>query len=83
MSTAKAFAANAATSARGVISTPRRAVGPDDVEFRIEFCGVYHSDLHTARNEWAGYRYSAFPHQENDPAEPYGFSVLIVCKILG
>ncbi len=31
----------------------RREVGPDDVEFKIEYCGVCHSDLHTARNEWA------------------------------
>jgi uncharacterized zinc-type alcohol dehydrogenase-like protein len=45
-------ASNATTPLRnGTI--PRRDVGADDVELEILFCGVCHSDLHTARNEWA------------------------------
>ncbi|WKZ57258.1 MAG: NAD(P)-dependent alcohol dehydrogenase [Bdellovibrionota bacterium] len=55
MTTAKAFTANSAASALEASSIPRRQVGPDDVEIRIEFCGVCHSDLHTARNEWAAW----------------------------
>ena len=32
----------------------RRAVGPDDVQIDILFCGVCHSDLHQVKNEWGG-----------------------------
>lgn len=32
-------------------SFSRRAVGPNDVQIDILYCGVCHSDLHTARNE--------------------------------
>jgi uncharacterized zinc-type alcohol dehydrogenase-like protein len=53
MSTAKAFAATSAKSPLAAASIPRRDPGPDDVEFDILYCGVCHSDLHTARNEWA------------------------------
>jgi alcohol dehydrogenase (NADP+) len=53
MSTAKAFLANSAKSPLVGGSIPRREVGANDVEFDILFCGVCHSDLHTARNEWA------------------------------
>ncbi|HVT88877.1 MAG TPA: NAD(P)-dependent alcohol dehydrogenase [Tepidisphaeraceae bacterium] len=53
MSTARAFAANSSTSPLAAASIPRRDVGPEDVEFDILYCGVCHSDLHTARNEWA------------------------------
>ena len=41
------------TSPLAAASIPRREVLADDVEFEILFCGVCHSDLHTARNEWA------------------------------
>ena len=53
MSTARAFAASNPTSPLGATSIPRRDAGPRDVEIEIMFCGVCHSDLHTARNEWA------------------------------
>jgi uncharacterized zinc-type alcohol dehydrogenase-like protein len=36
------------------ISIPRRAATPHDVEIEILFCGICHSDLHYARNEWSG-----------------------------
>lgn len=35
------------------MTIPRRVVGENDVEIEILYCGVCHSDLHTARNEWA------------------------------
>src|SRR3954449_5068762 len=53
MRTAKAFAATSASTPLAPASIPRREVGPDDVEFDILYCGVCHSDLHTARNEWS------------------------------
>jgi alcohol dehydrogenase (NADP+) len=52
MPSAKAFAANSATTPLVAATIPRRDPGPNDVEFDILFCGVCHSDLHTARNEW-------------------------------
>jgi uncharacterized zinc-type alcohol dehydrogenase-like protein len=30
----------------------RRDVGPDDVLIDVEYCGICHSDIHLARNEW-------------------------------
>lgn len=52
MATAKAFAANSAKSPLAAATINRREPGPNDVEFDIAYCGVCHSDLHTARNEW-------------------------------
>lgn len=55
MPTARAFAANSATTPLAAASIPRRDVGPEDVEFDILYCGVCHSDLHAARNQWAAW----------------------------
>jgi alcohol dehydrogenase (NADP+) len=53
MSTVRAFAASNPASRLAAASIPRRDAGLRDVEIEIMFCGVCHSDLHTARNEWA------------------------------
>jgi uncharacterized zinc-type alcohol dehydrogenase-like protein len=50
--TAKAYAAASAASGLAPISIQRRAPGRQDVEIEILHCGVCHSDLHQARNEW-------------------------------
>ena len=42
----------------------RRAPGPDDVQIDIAYCGVCHSDLHTARNEWHNTVYPSVPGHE-------------------
>lgn len=42
----------------------RRLVGPTDVEIRLEFCGVCHSDVHHARNEWFDSIYPMVPGHE-------------------
>lgn len=42
----------------------RREPGPDDIEIKILFCGVCHSDLHQARNEWANTVYPCVPGHE-------------------
>lgn len=55
MSTIKAFAASTPESPLAASTIQRREVGPTDIEFDIEYCGVCHSDLHTARNEWAAW----------------------------
>lgn len=60
MPTAKAFSATSSSSPLAAASIPRRDVGPTDVAFDILYCGVCHSDLHTARNEWAAWP-TAYP----------------------
>lgn len=60
----KAFAAQSATTPLALTNIERRAVGPDDVAIEILFCGVCHSDLHTARGEWGGVRFPCVPGHE-------------------
>lgn len=42
----------------------RREVTPYDVEIDILYCGVCHSDIHTARNDWGGSKYPVVPGHE-------------------
>jgi uncharacterized zinc-type alcohol dehydrogenase-like protein len=42
----------------------RRTPRPDDVVIEILFCGVCHSDLHTARNDWGWTTYPVVPGHE-------------------
>lgn len=42
----------------------RREVTSKDVEIDVLYCGVCHSDLHTARNEWGGTSYPSVPGHE-------------------
>ncbi|MBQ0788074.1 MAG: NAD(P)-dependent alcohol dehydrogenase [Oceanihabitans sp.] len=42
----------------------RREVTPEDVEIDILFCGVCHSDLHFARNDWGMTQYPVVPGHE-------------------
>lgn len=60
----KAFAAHAATTPLGPLDIQRRDPKPGDVEIEILFCGVCHSDLHIARNEWGGTTYPVVPGHE-------------------
>jgi len=43
---------------------PRRAPGETDVAIEILYCGVCHSDIHTARSEWPGTMYPCVPGHE-------------------
>ena len=52
MLNAKAYSASSATSPLAPASIQRRDPTPHDVEIQILFCGVCHTDLHIARNEW-------------------------------
>ncbi|HAH37122.1 MAG TPA: hydroxyacid dehydrogenase [Algoriphagus sp.] len=54
MKTVKAYAAFEAEKPLGPYDLERRSVGAKDVEIEILYCGVCHSDIHTARNEWGG-----------------------------
>lgn len=49
----KAYAAIAAKETVAPWSFQRREVGPHDVQFDIQYCGVCHSDLHQIRDEWS------------------------------
>jgi uncharacterized zinc-type alcohol dehydrogenase-like protein len=60
----KAFSAASATSALSATTIERRQPTPSDVQIQILFCGVCHSDLHYARNEWAFTQYPAVPGHE-------------------
>ncbi len=62
--TTKAFGAQTATSPLAPLTIDRRAVGPKDVAIDILYCGVCHSDLHTARGEWPGIKFPAVPGHE-------------------
>ena len=45
-------------------SFDRRDPRPDDVVIEILYCGVCHSDLHTARNDWGWTTYPIVPGHE-------------------
>ncbi len=58
------YAARSATSPLSPFSFERREPGPKDVQIEILYCGVCHSDLHTARNEWTNTTYPVVPGHE-------------------
>lgn len=60
----KAYGTPAADADLGPMNIQRRAVQPTDVAIDIVYCGVCHSDLHTARNDWGGTKYPAVPGHE-------------------
>lgn len=61
---AKAYAAMDAATPLQPFSFDRRTLRPDDVHVKILFCGVCHSDIHQARNEWGGSMYPMVPGHE-------------------
>jgi uncharacterized zinc-type alcohol dehydrogenase-like protein len=60
----KAYAAQTAQSPLAPYAIERRQPGPQDVAIDILFCGVCHSDLHTARGEWPGIQFPSVPGHE-------------------
>ena len=60
----KAFGTEAKDQDLKQMQINRRQVKPNDVEIDILYCGVCHSDLHTARNDWGGTKYPAVPGHE-------------------
>jgi len=62
--TVNAYAATAADADLTPFAIDRRALRPDDVAIDIDFCGVCHSDLHTARNDWGHTTYPVVPGHE-------------------
>jgi uncharacterized zinc-type alcohol dehydrogenase-like protein len=64
MTQTKAYATPAADKPLAPATIERREVGPHDVAIDIAYCGVCHSDLHTAKNEWHGTTYPCVPGHE-------------------
>jgi uncharacterized zinc-type alcohol dehydrogenase-like protein len=60
----RAYAAFASDQPLSAHSLDRRDVGAKDVAIDILFCGVCHSDIHQARNEWGGSKYPMVPGHE-------------------
>jgi alcohol dehydrogenase (NADP+) len=60
----RGYAAKSATDPPTPFSFVRREPRPHDVLIEILYCGVCHSDIHTARNEWGGTRYPVVPGHE-------------------
>jgi uncharacterized zinc-type alcohol dehydrogenase-like protein len=64
MTRVRAYAAPSAAAPLAPFEIPRREPGPHDVEIAIEWCGVCHSDLHQARDEWGGGLFPMVPGHE-------------------
>ena len=60
----KAFGTAAKDASLKQLNIERREPTANDIEIEILFCGVCHSDLHTARNDWGGTIYPAVPGHE-------------------
>src|SRR5580704_16493762 len=61
MFNAKAYSTTSATSPLGPTVIARRDPRENDVQLEILFCGICHSDLHYARNEWSDVMPTVYP----------------------
>lgn len=59
-----AYAAMKAKEPLQPLQIERREPGIRDVMIDIKYCGVCHSDIHQARNEWGGSKYPMVPGHE-------------------
>lgn len=60
----QAYSTNSPTSPLAPDTISRREVTDFDVQIEILYCGVCHSDVHFARNEWHNTEYPAVPGHE-------------------
>jgi uncharacterized zinc-type alcohol dehydrogenase-like protein len=61
MFNAKAYSVAGATSPFVSTTIARRDPTEKDVQIEILFCGICHSDVHQARNEWSGMMPTVYP----------------------
>ena len=61
MQNTKAYSAASSTSPLAPTVISRRDVTQHDVQIEILFCGICHSDLHMARNEWSSVMQTVYP----------------------
>ncbi|KPQ00247.1 NAD(P)-dependent alcohol dehydrogenase [Marinobacter sp. HL-58] len=64
MANTKAYAAKSADSGLAPFSFDRRDPRPDDVSIEIDYCGVCHTDIHFAQNDWGVTEYPVVPGHE-------------------
>jgi uncharacterized zinc-type alcohol dehydrogenase-like protein len=64
MFTVKSYASATAQSPLAPLAINRRDTGPNDVLIEILYCGVCHSDIHQARNEWQNTLFPCVPGHE-------------------
>ena len=62
--TVRAFGTPTAKNPLAPMDIARREPGETDIEIEILFCGVCHSDIHQARNEWKNTVYPCVPGHE-------------------
>jgi alcohol dehydrogenase (NADP+) len=60
----RGYAATSPESPLGLFPFLRRSPRPDDVVIDILYCGVCHSDIHNARNDWGAANYPMVPGHE-------------------
>jgi len=58
------YAEQTPTSPLAPFSFERRDPGPNDVRIDILYCGICHSDIHTARGEWNNHDFPVVPGHE-------------------
>ncbi|HEX5790470.1 MAG TPA: NAD(P)-dependent alcohol dehydrogenase [Luteolibacter sp.] len=61
MNRIKAYSAASATSPLASDTIPRREPADCDVQIEILYCGICHSDVHYARNEWSDLAQTVYP----------------------
>ncbi|WP_337266934.1 NAD(P)-dependent alcohol dehydrogenase [Oryzifoliimicrobium ureilyticus] len=64
MPIAKGYAATDASQPLAPFTFERRDPNDDDVVISIKYCGICHSDIHQARNEWGNSRFPMVPGHE-------------------
>jgi uncharacterized zinc-type alcohol dehydrogenase-like protein len=64
MTTARGYAVQDAASPLAPWAFARREPGDKDIEISVRWCGICHSDLHQARNEWGASSYPMVPGHE-------------------
>ena len=60
----KGYATKSAEALLAPYDFERREPRPNDVQIEIMYCGVCHSDIHQARNEWGNAHYPMVPGHE-------------------
>ena len=64
MRNTKAYAVTSETAPLAPFSFQYRDPDPDEIEIQILYCGICHTDVHQARNEWHGTTYPCVPGHE-------------------
>ncbi len=64
MMNVKAIGAFSPKESLGPLKIERRVPRPEDIVIEIKYCGICHSDIHTARSEWGESQYPCVPGHE-------------------